>query len=101
MRDKAPWSIKRELLTKSEDETDPKYGCRPEERQYPEIVKFGIINLDKPPGPSSHEVTAWVKRILGVEHAGHGGTLEPLIYVEWAWRSQSDRCSAHSLRGGD
>jgi len=73
----APWNIKRELLVKSEGETDPKYGYKPEERPYPDIIRFGIINLDKPPGPSSHEVTAWVKRILGVKHAGHGGTLEP------------------------
>jgi H/ACA ribonucleoprotein complex subunit 4 len=35
-----------------------------------------VINLDKPSGPSSHEVTAWVKRILRLGHAGHGGTLE-------------------------
>ncbi|MEM2145654.1 MAG: hypothetical protein QW279_09850 [Candidatus Jordarchaeaceae archaeon] len=42
----SPWSIKRELLTKSEDETDPKYGCYPEERTYPDLIKFGIINLD-------------------------------------------------------
>jgi H/ACA ribonucleoprotein complex subunit 4 len=41
-----------------------------------EHIKFGIINLDKPSGPSSHEVTAWVKRILKIEKAGHGGTLE-------------------------
>jgi H/ACA ribonucleoprotein complex subunit 4 len=39
-------------------------------------MRRGIINLDKPPGPSSHEVVAWVKRILGLKHAGHGGTLE-------------------------
>jgi len=35
-----------------------------------------MVNLDKPAGPSSHEVAAWTKRILEVEHAGHGGTLE-------------------------
>jgi len=35
-----------------------------------------MVNLDKPAGPSSHEVTAWAKNILGVKHAGHGGTLE-------------------------
>jgi len=72
----APWQIKRELLTKAEDRTDPNFGCRPEERPIQEYIRFGVINLDKPPGPSSHEVTAWVKRILDVEHAGHGGTLE-------------------------
>jgi H/ACA ribonucleoprotein complex subunit 4 len=72
----APWIVKRELLTKSEAETDPDRGCKPEERPYNEMLRFGIINLDKPPGPSSHEVAAWVRRILGVKQAGHGGTLE-------------------------
>jgi len=72
----APWTVKRELLVKSEAETDPNFGCRPEERPYPDLIRFGVINLDKPPGPSSHEVVAWVRRILSVKHAGHGGTLE-------------------------
>jgi H/ACA ribonucleoprotein complex subunit 4 len=71
-----PWTVKRELLTKSEAETDPNRGCRPEERPYPDMLRFGVINLDKPPGPSSHEVAAWVRRLLGVKQAGHGGTLE-------------------------
>ena len=71
-----PWEIKRSLLTKAEEPTDPKFGCRPEERPIKEHMRFGIINLDKPAGPSSHEVTAWLKRILSLERAGHGGTLE-------------------------
>jgi H/ACA ribonucleoprotein complex subunit 4 len=33
--------------------------------------------LDKPPGPTSHEVVAWVKRIIGISKAGHSGTLDP------------------------
>jgi len=72
----APWQMKRDLLAKSEDKTDRGFGHKPEERPIHEYMRFGVINLDKPPGPSSHEVTAWVKRILDVEHAGHGGTLE-------------------------
>lgn len=75
-RSSAPWEIERKLVVKAEEETDPRYGCMPEERPLREYVRFGVINLDKPPGPSSHEVTAWVKRILKVESAGHGGTLE-------------------------
>jgi H/ACA ribonucleoprotein complex subunit 4 len=72
----APWDIKRKILIKSEDETDPNFGRKPDERSYPDILRFGIINLDKPSGPSSHEISAWVKRILNIKHAGHGGTLE-------------------------
>ena len=71
-----PWEIKRSLLVKTEEETDMRFGHKPEERPIQEHMRFGIINLDKPAGPSSHEVTAWVKRILSLERAGHGGTLE-------------------------
>jgi H/ACA ribonucleoprotein complex subunit 4 len=42
-------------------------------------LEFGIINLDKPPGPTSHELVAWVKRVLGIRKAGHGGTLDPKV----------------------
>ena len=73
---KAPWEVKRTLVVKAEEETNPKFGCKPEERAIHEYIRFGVINLDKPAGPSSHEVTAWVRRLLGVERAGHGGTLE-------------------------
>ena len=72
----APWQIKRELVIKAEDETDPRFGHKPEERPIQEHIRFGVVNIDKPAGPSSHEVTAWLKRILNIDHAGHGGTLE-------------------------
>ena len=72
----APWETNRELLTKTDDETDVKYGCKPNERTAEDYIRLGVINLDKPAGPTSHEVTAWVKRILNLPHAGHGGTLE-------------------------
>merc|ERR1712154_189424 len=29
--------------------------------------------------PSSHEVVAWIKRILRVEKTGHSGTLDPKV----------------------
>lgn len=75
-RTKASWQVKRKLLVKAEEKTDAQHGCRPEERGIKDYIRLGIINLDKTAGPSSHEVTAWVKRILNLAHAGHGGTLE-------------------------
>lgn len=75
-RTTAPWERERRLLVKAEEDTNPRYGHKPEERSIRDYIRFGVINLDKPSGPSSHEVTAWVKRILGLRHAGHGGTLE-------------------------
>ncbi|MFQ6064935.1 MAG: RNA-guided pseudouridylation complex pseudouridine synthase subunit Cbf5, partial [Candidatus Bathyarchaeia archaeon] len=74
-----PWEIERKLLVKAEEETSPRYGFKPEERPVEEYIRFGVINLDKPPGPSSHEVTAWTKRLLDIQRAGHGGTLDPKV----------------------
>ncbi len=71
-----PWEIRRELLIKAEEETNPDYGHIPDKRPVEEHIKYGVINLDKPAGPSSHEVVAWVKRILNLTRAGHSGTLE-------------------------
>ncbi|MCC6012995.1 MAG: RNA-guided pseudouridylation complex pseudouridine synthase subunit Cbf5 [Candidatus Verstraetearchaeota archaeon] len=68
-----------ELLVKDEDETNPNFGWKPRERPIKEYIETGVINLDKPPGPTSHEVVAWVKRMLSIDKAGHGGTLDPKV----------------------
>lgn len=38
----------------------------------------GLLLLDKPTGPTSHDVVASIKRIMGTAKAGHCGTLDPL-----------------------
>ena len=48
-------------------------------RTIEEYVKSGFLNLDKPVNPSSHEVVAWIKRILRVQKTGHSGTLDPKV----------------------
>ena len=53
-----PWEVKRELVIKAEEETDSDYGYVPLERPLQDYLNFGMVNLDKPPGPSSHEVAA-------------------------------------------
>lgn len=60
-------------------------------------ISKGIIVIDKPPGPTSHEVVAWIKRILDVSKAGHGGTLELTPLRGWVGLSQSDRRSTRWL----
>ncbi|XP_055372874.1 H/ACA ribonucleoprotein complex subunit 4 isoform X2 [Condylostylus longicornis] len=55
------------------------FGSSPLNRNIKEYVKSGFINLDKPSNPSSHEVVAWIKRILKVEKTGHSGTLDPKV----------------------
>ena len=55
------------------------HGYSPLNRPLSEYLKYGIINLDKPSNPSSHEVVAWIKRILRLEKTGHSGTLDPKV----------------------
>jgi len=54
-------------------------GCAPLKRPIKDYIHCGVINLDKPSNPSSHEVVAWVKRILRCEKTGHSGTLDPKV----------------------
>ncbi|MDI6819354.1 MAG: RNA-guided pseudouridylation complex pseudouridine synthase subunit Cbf5 [Candidatus Hodarchaeaceae archaeon] len=74
-----PSDVVREVLVRAQDVTDPGYGCEPGKRPIREHMRLGVINLDKPVGPTSHEVVAWVKRLLMVKGAGHGGTLDPKV----------------------
>ena len=67
------------MLVKADGGTDPKYGKPPEDRTLPERMDNGIIILDKPSGPTSHQVTAWARDILGLAKIGHGGTLDPKV----------------------
>lgn len=38
----------------------------------------GILNINKPAGWTSHDVVAWVRRLLTIKRVGHAGTLDPL-----------------------
>jgi H/ACA ribonucleoprotein complex subunit 4 len=42
------------------------------------VPAAGIILVDKPRGPSSHQVAAWVRDLLQVP-VGHSGTLDPMV----------------------
>ena len=67
------------FLIKDEEETNPDYGYPPMDRPDELYVRYGVINLDKPRGPTSHVVTSWVKKITGARKAGHAGTLDPQV----------------------
>uniref|UniRef100_A0A0C9RIC9 TSA: Wollemia nobilis Ref_Wollemi_Transcript_18565_2317 transcribed RNA sequence n=1 Tax=Wollemia nobilis TaxID=56998 RepID=A0A0C9RIC9_9CONI len=54
-------------------------GNSPLKRPLYDYVRYGVINLDKPANPSSHEVVAWIRRILRVDKTGHSGTLDPKV----------------------
>jgi H/ACA ribonucleoprotein complex subunit 4 len=71
--------LERCKLEKAPALTDPQYGCAPEARTIREHIERGVLNIDKPAGPTSHEVVAWVKDILEITKAAHTGTLDPKV----------------------
>lgn len=70
-------TIKREILIKRESSSS--YGKKPEERSSKGLIDYGIVNIDKPRGPTSHQVSDYVKKILDIKKAGHSGTLDPHV----------------------
>src|ERR671930_2711885 len=65
------------LIKVNDGVTNDSYGYYPENRPVAALLNYGLVLIDKPGGPTSHEVVAWVKRILEIEKAGHSGTLDP------------------------
>ena len=37
----------------------------------------GILPVDKPPGPTSHDAVARLRKAIRVKRVGHAGTLDP------------------------
>src|SRR5438445_3889261 len=58
---------------------DSKHGTRPEDRSLSERIRLGVAIVDKPAGPTSHQVSAWVRDMFEVRKAGHSGTLDPRV----------------------
>jgi H/ACA ribonucleoprotein complex subunit 4 len=44
-----------------------------------ELIEFGIINMDKPSGPTSFDVSDFVRKKLGLRKTSHFGTLDPKV----------------------
>jgi H/ACA ribonucleoprotein complex subunit 4 len=61
------------------DTPDSKHGTRPSDRSIEERIRLGVVIVDKPAGPTSHQVSAWVRDMFGVAKAGHSGTLDPRV----------------------
>jgi tRNA pseudouridine55 synthase len=51
----------------------------PSDRDVDALLSFGVVNLDKPPGPSAHQVAAWVRDMADRGRAAHAGTLDPKV----------------------
>ncbi len=71
--------LQREVIIKRKAKTSEKFGCDPEQRPVDALLQYGIVNINKPRGPTSHQVSAYVRDIVGVSKSGHGGTLDPKV----------------------
>jgi H/ACA ribonucleoprotein complex subunit 4 len=71
--------IKREVLVKREIDTSKEYGIEPSKRKVEDLIKYGIINVNKPAGPTSHQVSDTIQKILKIKKSGHSGTLDPSV----------------------
>jgi len=71
--------IKRNILVKKNAETSPKFGADPKNRPTSELINYGVVNIDKPKGPTSHQISAYTQQMLGISKSGHSGTLDPKV----------------------
>ncbi len=67
------------FIVKDDAEPSEDYGVYPFKRNTEEYIKKGVVCIDKPSGPTSHEVVVWVRKILEVGKTGHAGTLDPRV----------------------
>ena len=67
------------LIEIDQDITDNAFGTFYDKRSIEQLLEYGLIILDKPPGPTSHETVAWTKRLLKIPKIGHSGTLDPQV----------------------
>ena len=63
------------MLVKDPKAVPDKWGKRPSDRTVGELLEGGVIALDKPSGPTSHQVTAWAK-------TRHSDKVDPLTDQE-------------------
>ncbi len=50
-----------------------------QEKTLKELLEFGIININKPSGPTSFDISDFVRKKLGLRKTSHFGTLDPKV----------------------
>lgn len=65
------------IILQDSASTDSKCGGDPYARDISELFQSGVILVNKPRGPTSHQLASWARNLLGIKKLGHGGTLDP------------------------
>jgi len=72
--------MKREFLVREHVASLSEFGKYPGARSVEELLEFGLVVIDKPPGPTCHQIDAWIEKIIPeVKKCSHGGTLDPRV----------------------
>jgi H/ACA ribonucleoprotein complex subunit 4 len=71
--------LQRKVIIKQQEGCKPAADGKIETAPIEQLLSYGIINIDKPAGPTSYKTAEQVKKILGIKKTGHGGTLDPLV----------------------
>ena len=69
--------MKERWIFEEKPQTNASFGNSPNSRSLNQLLECGVIAINKPPGPSSHQLASWARDILGISRIGHGGTLDP------------------------
>jgi len=69
----------RRWVTRVRESSLTPFGKYPGARSAFELLQNGIVILDKPQGPTCHQIDNWIKKMVGVKKVSHGGTLDPRV----------------------
>src|SRR3989338_7549221 len=67
------------MIIKEDAKTNDNYGTYSGKRSVEQLLGFGVINLNKPQGPTSHQTVAWIRDMLGLKKVAHTGTIDPMV----------------------
>ncbi len=71
--------MKKEFLIREHEASLSEFGKYPGARSTEELLNFGLVVIDKPPGPTCQQIDAWIKKMLELKKCSHGGTLDPRV----------------------
>ena len=71
--------VSRQVTIRIDEKSDPAFGKSPFEQTIAERIENGFVVINKPRGPSSHQVGEYVRNILHAKTSGHSGTLDPNV----------------------
>jgi len=76
---KLPFEKNEKSILVKRDVKPGSFGSDPDNRPIAELLVNSIISVNKPKGPTSHQVSSYVQKILEIDKSGHSGTLDPKV----------------------